>query len=476
MVSQWEAMGQTDLSRFPLPASCFSFRGYLMPMTVPLPGPARARWRFALLLAAPHRLGFFAAALMMAVLAAWWAAIMVGEALGVSPSWTVARPAAHAWAMTMGFMPLFFTGFVFTAVPKWLSQPPVPARRLLVPCASMLIGWPCALVGFHWSTVLAVSGGALVALGWSVICLRFYTLVRAGKVRDRLLHPRLIAAACSLGALLMWAAVAAIAMEQAAVLRALALAALWGFIAPVFVVATDRLMPYLGGEPPVVPARWHDAPLWLVLVLLVAETARVLVEGAVTAWPGAMAGGVVGISADPSPGESVAMAWPMLFSVAEAAVELLLLALSWQWLRRQGMRQPLTTMLLISFGWLGVALALLAVAHACRALGVTASAAGLEMAALHALTLGYFGGMVFGMATRIAAGHAGRRVAGDRIAWRLWWLTQIAALARVAGALWPAGAMILLPFAALVWLLATSGWALRHGRWFGRPRADGRPG
>ncbi|MFT3801633.1 MAG: hypothetical protein QM766_10475 [Burkholderiaceae bacterium] len=47
--------------------------------------------------------------------------------------------------------------------------------------------------------------------------------------------------------------------------HALALAALWGFIAPVFVVATDRLMPYLGGEPPVVPARWHDAPPWIVL-------------------------------------------------------------------------------------------------------------------------------------------------------------------------------------------------------------------
>jgi uncharacterized protein involved in response to NO len=30
--------------------------------------------------------------------------------------------------------------------------------------------------------------------------------------------------------------------------------------------------------------------------------------------------------------------------------------------------------------------------------------------------------------------------------------------------------------AALFWTLATVGWALRYGRWFGQPRIDGRPG
>ncbi len=503
MVSQRRAMSQTRLARHSLFSSAVFVRivdtlraksasstrpcrpggspgGRLrfsrMPMTVSIPAPDRSRWRVALLLAAPHRLGFFAAALMMVMLAAWWAAIMAADTLGVPLPWVVVRPAAHAWAMTMGFMPLFFAGFVFTAVPKWLSLRPVPARRLRMPIASMLIGWPCALIGFHRSAALAAFGVGMVALGWSVVGVRFGALVRAGRVHDRLLHPRLIAAACGFGALLSWGAVAAIAMEQAALLRALALAALWGFIAPVFVVATDRLMPYLGGEPPVVPARWHEAPLWLVLTLLVAETMRELVDGALTIRLGGPAGGVASVGVDPLSGGAAVVIGPALFGIAEAAVALLLLALLLQWLRRQGVRQPLTTMLLISFGWLGTALALRAVAHVCQALGVAAVAAGLETAALHALALGYFGGMVFAMATRIAAGQAGWRIAGDVIAWRLWLLAQIAAWARVAGALWPGGAMVLLPFAALAWLLATGGWALRHGRWFGRPRADGRPG
>ena len=449
-----------------------------------MPGGAGARWRPRLLLAAPHRLGFFAAALMMATLAAWWAAVMVGDALGIAPRWAVARPAAHALAMTTGFMPLFFAGFLFTAVPKWLALPPVPARRLLAPVALVVTGWPCALVGFHQSATLAALGVALAAFGWSVICLRFSALVRAGRARDRL-HPRLIALACWLGALLLWLAAAAIAVEEGALLRALALAALWGFVASVFVIATHRLLPFLGGEPPLVPARWPDVALWAVLALLAVETALALVDGIAATWPASMAG--MGATAAAT-GTATAMAtapllpnvpaaaWPALRGASEAAVALLLLALASYWLRRQGLRHRLTTMLLASFGWLGIALALLATAHACQALGAVAWAAALETAAVHALTLGYLGGILFAMVTRIAAGQSGRRVTGDALAWRLWLLTQFVALARVAAALWPAGASVLLPLAALAWLAATGGWALRHGSWFGRPRVDGRPG
>ena len=443
-------------------------------MTVSTSGHTGAHWRPGLLLAAPHRLGFFAAALMMATLAAWWAAIMVGDALGIPLHWAVARPAAHALVMTTGFMPLFFTGFLFTAVPKWLALPPVPARSLLTPVALILTGWPCALLGFHYASTLAALGVTLVALGWSGICLRFGALVRAGRARDRM-HPRLIAFACCFGALLLWMAAAATALGNGALLRALALVALWGFIAPVFVIATHRLMPFLGGEPPVIPARWPDAALWAVLALLAAETAPAFADGITAVWPGPMTSLTTTVAARLPPGVPAA-AWPALRCASETAVALLLLALALYWLRRQGLRHRLTTMLLASFGWLGIALALLAAAHACQALGILAWAAPLEMAALHALTLGYLAGMLFAMVTRIAAGQSGRRVSGDVLAWRLWLLTQLAAAMRVAGSLWPAGAMVLLPLAALTWLAATGGWALRHGNWFGRPRIDGRPG
>ena len=53
-----------------------------------------APWRAAWLLAAPHRLGFFAAALMLAASALWWCAVLLARACGLAPPWAVPPPAA----------------------------------------------------------------------------------------------------------------------------------------------------------------------------------------------------------------------------------------------------------------------------------------------------------------------------------------------------------------------------------------------
>ena len=65
-------------------------------------------------------------------------------------------------------------------------------------------------------------------------------------------------------------------------------------------------------------------------------------------------------------------------------------------------------------------------------------------------------------------------------AWVRWWQVGIelpaALLLRLASALWPAAGVALLQAAVVAWVAAMLGWALRYGRWLGRPRADGRPG
>ena len=58
------------------------------------------------------------------------------------------------------------------------------------------------------------------------------------------------------------------------------------------------------------------------------------------------------------------------------------------------------------------------------------------------------------------------------VVWSLFWLLQSAVVARVAAASWDAAAGSLLLIAALAWAAATAGWAWRHARWWGRPRAD----
>ena len=72
----------------------------------------------------------------------------------------------------------------------------------------------------------------------------------------------------------------------------------------------------------------------------------------------------------------------------------------------------------------------------------------------------------------------GRPLAADNTAWTLYWILQAAVLLRVLAALWSAGtlATALTLAAVLAWSVATIGWALRYGGWYGRPRIDGRPG
>ena len=129
-------MAQTP--RFPIPVGPAPGIGVGEPIRKPIhESPWHPRW----IIAAPHRLGFFAAAVMMAVTALWWSLALWLPTLGLTLNWTTSPAAAHALVMSQGFMPLFMVGFLFTAGPRWLGMPEVDAKSLLVPVAAMLAGW-----------------------------------------------------------------------------------------------------------------------------------------------------------------------------------------------------------------------------------------------------------------------------------------------------------------------------------------------
>jgi uncharacterized protein involved in response to NO len=90
-------------------------------------------------------------------------------------------------------------------------------------------------------------------------------------------------------------------------------------------------------------------------------------------------------------------------------------------------------MLHAGFAWLGLALTPSAVSHA-RVLWLGPEAS-LGLAPLHALSVGYLGTTLLAMVTRVAAGHSGRPLAADGLAFSLYLLLQAAALGRVAAAI-----------------------------------------
>lgn len=413
------------------------------------------RWRAAWLLAAPHRLGFFAAALMLAASALWWCAVLLARAFGLTPPWAVPPSAAHALLMSQGFMPLFMAGFLFTAGPKWLGLGEQPARRLLWPIALMLSGWAVAIIGFHLHTRLAAAGITLVAVGWSGISLMLLRLVRASRMEDRL-HPAVVAIACLVGAGALWLAAAALALDTVPLLRAATQLAIWGFAASVFATVSHRMIPFFSASAvPLLDAWRPQWLLWVLLGLLWFELLPALAE--LWWWP-----------------LPVALRWLQVALEGPGALLLLWLALRWGLV--QSLKIRLLAMLHGGFFWLGLAYALSAISHALMAL--SGHELSLGLAPLHALTMGYLGATLIAMATRVSSGHGGRPLAADNAAWALYWILQAAVLLRVLAALWPVSvvATALTLVAVLAWTVATVGWAWRYGGWYGRPRIDGRPG
>ena len=410
-------------------------------------------WRFSHLMKAPHRLAFAAGATMLAVSTLWWALVLTARAAGLALPWAVMPSAAHGLVMSLGFMPLFVAGFAFTAGPRWLGLPEVSAQVLRLPLLSMLGGWTLALLGFHGSVALAAVGLVAVALGWSAIVRRFMQLLRASTAPDKL-HATLLAVTAAVGALTLWSAAAALALESESLLRTATVLALWGFLTPLFVTVAHRMLPFFtAGALPQQRAWRPDTLLWAMLGAVVAELPFAVAE--LWWWP--------------------LPTWLRWLQVAiEAPAALLLLWLALHWGLVQSLKIRLLAMLHMGFLWLGIAFALGAISHTQMAWQGAAHSLGL--APLHALTMGYLGSTLLAMATRVTAGHSGRPLAADNLAWALFWTLQAAVLLRLAGALWTAASAPLVLAAVAAWLVAMLGWALRYGGWLGRPRADGRPG
>jgi len=414
---------------------------------------ASAAWRPAWLLVAPHRLGFFAAALMMAISALWWFVVLLARLQGYTLSWAVSPPTAHALLMSQSFMPFFMAGFLFTAGPKWMGLPEVSAQRLLRPILLMLAGWALTMTGFHLHAMLAAAGMVLVAAGWSRLSLKFITLVRISPVSDRI-HPTVVAVACAVGAIALWLAAVALGLESELLLRSSTQLALWGFIGTVFATVSHRMIPFFSASALPLLDAWR--PMWLLWVLVAILWLELLPAVAELWWW-------------PLP---VALRWSQVALEFPAAALLLWLAIRWGLV--QSLKIRLLAMLHGGFLWLGLAFALNGVSHALMAL--TAGELSLGLAPLHAMTMGYLGATLFAMATRVSSGHGGRPLAADNMAWVLYWLLQAAVLLRVLAALWPAAATVLTLLAIAAWVAATVGWAIRYGGWYGRPRIDGRPG
>jgi uncharacterized protein involved in response to NO len=409
-----------------------------------------AGWSWSSLTVAPHRLAFFLAMIVVAGSSLWWATIQLDRVFAIGLPYELSPSVVHAALMTFGFMPLFFAGFLFTAGPKWLGVRPPSARDVRTPLVLMTLGWLAWPVAGHVSAAAAAAALLLPLAGLGAITLRFWRLVRASAEPDRL-HAKCIGAALAVGCASLagvWVAVVAGSPDLA---RTFVVTALWGFIVTVFVTVAHRMIPFFTSSAVPMVDAWR--PFWVLHVMLAVsgfEAASPWIEWATgaPAWHGirgafeVTAGGVV---------FWLAVAWGLV----------------------QSLKVRLVAMLHIGFCWLGIGLVLSGGSHLAQAL---TGEAWLPLAGLHAVTMGCLGSLMLAMVTRVTCGHGGRPIVADDVLWALFWLLQAAALLRIGAAAPLAAAAKVTLAAALAWAGVLTAWAMRYGRWYGRPRPDGRPG
>ena len=408
-------------------------------------------WRFATLLIAPHRLGFFCAMLVLLAASLWWALVQHNRAIGIPALAPEQAPLlTHAAVMVFGFMPLFFSGFLFTAGPRWLGVPPHGPKVTAPAVIMQTIGWLLWLAGAHVSATLALAGMALAAAGLGWMVAQFWQLIARSSDEDQV-HARSVGLGGIVGVASLGGACLALALARMDVALLCIHTGLWGFIVVTYVTVAHRMIPFFTSNVLPMIALWR--PFWVLWLML-----------GVCAWQ-ALA---VWVQALLAPGAW----WSALALTLEAAAGAVLLWLAIVWGLVQSMKIRLLAMLHVGFVWLGLALVYGALG---RALALWLGHDVLGLGPLHLLGMGFLGSIMLAMVTRVSCGHSGRALVADSAVWSLFWTLQGAVIVRTVAAMDGAPAWLLL-LAALIWAAIMLVWCLRFGNWYGRPRSDGKPG
>lgn len=415
-----------------------------------------ASWRLRHLLLAPHRLGFCLAMLLLWCAGLWWALVQWDRLTGMLGLPYVLSPSlVHGAVMTFGFIPLFFSGFLFTAGPKWLGVAPPEAPQLLTPLLLQAAGWLLWLAGVHVHLVLGVGGLLLACTGLVWMSALFWRLVLHSQVRDQL-HARVIASACAVGCLSVLGLVASVVAGADALALACVLTGLWGFVVAVYVVVAHRMIPFFTSSAMPQVAAWR--PFWALGLMLAVVALEVL-----AAWVDLL---------QPA-GTSWGTAWLLLRGTLELAAGAVLLWLAGVWGLVQSFKNRLLAMLHIGFVWLGLALL---IGGASQWLSWGTGTLVLPLGALHALTMGCLASLMLAMVTRVSAGHSGRALVADDWVWWLFLLLQVATGLRIVAAWSGVPSAGTLGLVAFLWLTVMALWGGRLVGWYGRARGDGRPG
>lgn len=397
--------------------------------------------------AAPHRFAFLCGLVSLLAASLWWGLHLLARYTGfplfaldlaVAPIW------AHSFLMLFTVFPTFFFGFLFTTYPRWMNGPLVPRWAYVSAPLLLTAATACWLVGVHANLALQVVAAGLATAGLVIALVAFLrVLIDAQQVVS---HAVVTSAAFAVGIVCTAGFGYGIATASDFVLHFAVRAALWGFLLPVFFAVCHRMVPFFSQGVVMGYVPWR--PTWILAAVVGLAWLRLLL-------------GTAGVL------DALVVVDVALFALTAWC------AVRWTSFNARG--NPLLWTLYAGYAWLPVAMLLQTARDGAF---VVSGEWALGRAPIHALGMGFFGGMMIAMVTRVTMGHSGRSLAMDRAAFACFLAVQAAALARVLSEVVtaPVAVQWLLLGSIAAWLAAFAVWGGRNAAIYLTPRIDGRPG
>ena len=399
--------------------------------------------------AAPHRLFLWGGGLYAVVSVALWTVQQASlyTALLAPIRWSVPFPQAHGFMMVYGALGFYIFGFLLTTFPRWLDAEPV-SRRIYVPAWLLLMAGAHGFwLGLFLSHALALAAVLATLLAYGVVLWALLAVLRrTATERTQQLY---IAGGVLMGMLGIALSAWALAGEAPWAWRAARWIGIYPFLLQVVLTVVYRMVPFFTST--VTPGYELRRSRTALPLFAAALLVRALL------------------------GYAELNAWTWL---PDAVLLLTLLRELVLWRFWRAPFPPLLLILYLALGWFVIAFAL----GAAESLSVLASGAPVppfRLAALHALTVGGFGGLLLGISTRVSLGHSGGGLATDRPLNVLFWGFQLVPLARVLPDVlghWYPPLTVQGYWSGVGWVLVFAVWFWRVGPVLMRPRVDGRPG
>ncbi|MBI5107425.1 MAG: NnrS family protein [Rhodocyclales bacterium] len=225
--------------------------------------------------AAPHRVMFLGGTVQALLAMGFWSLQTGGHYAGFwpVPIWplltVLPQSVWHALLMGSGVFPWFIYGFILTAGPGWQGAGDLGQREFLLPFLTLATGWVFVWAGLLAPVALSV-GLVIVFAGWVMVA-RILTRIAMLPAIGRE-HIAYAALATWLGAAGIGAYVVQAASDDVFWGRLGLSLTIWGFLMPVFVTVTHRMLPFFTSA----ATRGYVArrPVWALRILLAGSIAH----------------------------------------------------------------------------------------------------------------------------------------------------------------------------------------------------------